>query len=112
MELIKVIDDGAKYKNKELIFELINFINDNQNMFIDFYKLNKFGINKFAKSDSVSQNPILSTILDVFLAMRYFQTNDEEISFTESEGMELVKLSDFLKSKNIESVIAHRISTM
>lgn len=112
-KLIYFVDLGTKYDNKVFVKNIIDFINDNQQLFINYYKLNKYGTGKIGnievEADRVSNNPILSSLLDILIYMKYKENGDSHIEITEKEGNELVKMSDFLQRTGLERTLFSEI---
>lgn len=110
---VDFVDLGTKYDNKVFVKNIIDFINDNQQLFINYYKLNKYGTGKIGnievEADRVSNNPILSSLLDILIYMKYKENGDSHIEITEKEGNVLVKMSDFLQRTGLERTLFSEI---
>lgn len=110
---VDFVDLGTKYDNKVFVKNIIDFINDNQQLFINYYKLNKYGTGKIGnievEADRVSNNPILSSLLDILIYMKYKENGDSHIEITEKEGNDLVKMSDFLQRTGLERTLFSEI---
>ena len=113
-KLINIIDDGTEYKNKDFIFKIIDYINNNQEDFINYYSINAFKVGLFSnkyivRANIKSDNPILASLLDVFFAIKVKENDSCFIQISENEGIELAKLSEFLESKNFEKVLLKKL---